>query len=325
MAPSVYVTRIIPEEGLSLLRRHCGTVDVYEGDGAVPRDELLTRIGGRHGILCLLSDRVDAELLDAAGPQLKGVANYAVGYDNVDLAEATRRGIPVTNTPGVLTETTADLAWTLMLAAARRVGEADRFVRSGAWDGWEPMQMLGVDVQGKTLGIVGAGRIGSAVARRSQGFAMRVLYCDVQARPEMESACGARRVGIEDLLAESDFVSLHLPLTDSTRHLIDERALRLVKPTAVLVNTSRGAVIDEAALVAALRSGSIFAAGLDVYEDEPALKPGLAELDNVVLLPHVGSGSRETRANMAQMAAENLIAMLQGQRPESCVNPEALG
>jgi glyoxylate reductase len=323
MAWNVYVTRRIPESGLDILRRVCGTVDIYEGEAPLPRDELLRAVRGRHGILCLLSDRIDAEVMDAAGPQLRGIANYAVGYDNVDVAEATRRRIPVSNTPGVLTETTADLAWSLLMSAARRIAESDRFVRSGKWQGWGPMQMLGVDVYGKTLGLVGAGRIGQAMARRAIGFDMRVLYHDVS-RCEAIEKSGARMVTLDDLLRESDFVSLHVPLTLQTRHMIGRRELRMMKKTAVLVNTSRGAVVDETALVAALRDGVIFAAGLDVYEDEPRLKPGLAELDNVVLAPHIGSGSRETRQKMAEMAAENLAAMLQGKRPPNCVNPDAL-
>ena len=325
MGWNVYVTRKLPKDGLDVLRRNCGTVEVFDGDAAIPRDGLLRAVRGRDGLVCLLTDRIDAAVMDAAGPQLRGIANYAVGCDNVDVAEATRRRIPVSNTPGVLTETTADLAWALMFAAARRIAESDRLVRGGRWRGWEPMQMLGVDVAGKTLGIVGAGRIGDAVARRAVGFRMRVLYHDEVARPELEKACGARRAALDELLREADFVSVHVPLTAATRHLIGAREFGLMRETAVLVNTSRGPVVDEAALVEALRAGRIFAAGLDVYEKEPQLAPGLAELDNVVLAPHIGSASRETRARMAVMAATNLVAMLRGERPENCVNPEVLG
>ena len=325
MGWSVYVTRRLPEAGLRMLRRACSQVAVYEGDGAVPQAELLRAVRGRDGLLCLLSDRVDAGVMDAAGAGLKGIAICAVGYDNVDVAAATARGIPVSNTPGVLTETTADLAWALMLAAARRIPESDRLVRSGRWRGWDPLQMLGVDVYGKTLGVVGAGRIGSAVARRATGFGMEVLYFDQQGRPELERTCAARRVSLEELLRESDFVSLHVPLTPQTRHLIGLRELGMMKETAVLVNTSRGPVVDEAALVEALRSGRIFGAGLDVYENEPALAPGLGEFQNVVLAPHIGSASVATRSKMAQMAAGDLLAMLAGRRPASCVNPEVFG
>lgn len=322
MGWNVYVTRQIPDAGLEMLRGACARVDVHEGETAPSRDGLLKAVRGRDGLLCLLSDRIDAAVMDAAGPSLKGVANYAVGYDNVDVAVATARGIPVSNTPGVLTETTADLAWALMVASARRIAESDSFVRSGRWQGWGPKQMLGVDIHGKTLGIVGAGRIGQALGKRAVGFSMKVLYCDVGRCAEMEKACGARRVPLEELLRESDFVSLHVPLTAETQHLIGKRQFELMKETAVLVNTSRGPVVDEAALVEALRSGRIFGAGLDVYEEEPKLKPGLAELENVVLVPHIGSGSVETRQKMAEMAAANLLAMLKGQRPENCVNPE---
>jgi len=322
---NVYVTREIPDAGLALLAGACERMDVHGGEGPPSREELLAGVKGRDGVLCLLSDRIDAEVLDAAGAGLKGVANYAVGYDNVDVGEATARGIPVSNTPGVLTETTADLAWALLFAAARRIAESDRLVRSGAWKGWGPKQMLGVDVHGKVLGIVGAGRIGCALARRSVGFGMRVLYHDAEARPELEAACGGRLVSLEELLAQADFVSLHVPLTDATRHLVGAPELKAMKATAVLVNTSRGPVVDEAALVEALRAGEIFAAGLDVYEDEPALATGLREAPNVVLAPHIGSGSVETRQKMAEMAATNLVAMLRGERPPNCVNPEVLG
>jgi len=322
---SVYVTRRIPDEGLALLREHCDAVEVHAGEGPPSRRDLLTGVKGRDGLLCLLSDRIDAEVFDTAGPQLRAVANYAVGYDNIDVAEATRRRIPVSNTPGVLTETTGDLAWALMFAAARRVVEGDRMVRSGGWGGWGPMQLLGVDVWGSTLGVVGGGRIGAAVARRAAGFRMEVLYCDPRPCPELEAECGARRLPLDELLGEADFVSLHVPLTDETRHMIGARELRLMKRTAVLVNTSRGPVIDEAALADALRDGRIFAAGLDVYEREPALAPGLADLGNVVLLPHLGSATGRTRGRMARMAAGGLLAMLRSECPPNCVNPEVLG
>ncbi|HHW26387.1 MAG TPA: D-glycerate dehydrogenase, partial [Firmicutes bacterium] len=258
-------------------------------------------------------------------PRLKVVANMAVGYDNIDVAECTRRGIVVTNTPGVLTETTADLAFALILAAARRVTEAERYLRQGQWKTWSPMLLTGVDVHGATLGIVGLGRIGEAVARRARGFSMRVLYANRSARPEVEAALGIERRGLDELLKSSDFVSIHVPLNDSTRHLIGERELNLMKPTAVLVNTSRGPVVNERDLYRALKDRRIFAAGLDVFDTEPIRSDNpLLELDNVVLLPHIGSASIATRTQMAVMAARNLTQVLAGQTPQNPVNPEAL-
>ncbi len=323
----VYVTRRLPEPGMSMLAT-LGRVEVNPHDRPLTRAELLEAVRGRDGLVTLLTDQIDAEVMDAAGPRLRVISNYAVGFNNIDVAEATRRGVLVCNTPGVLTETTADLAWALIMAVARRIVEADAFMRSGRFEamgGWSPTLLLGSDVHGKTLGIVGFGRIGEAVARRARGFDMRVLYHDVRRRPADEE----RRLGVEyrdldDLLRESDFVSLHVDLNASTRHLIDARALSLMKPTAYLINTSRGPVVDEAALVAALREGRIAGAGLDVFEDEPRMAPGLAELSNVVVLPHIASASIETRARMAEMAAANLIAALSGQRPAHVVNPEVL-
>lgn len=325
MTGDVYVTRRIPEAGLERLRSALGAVRVHDADEPPARGALLDAVRGCAGVLAMLSDRVDAELLDAAGPGLRVVANYAVGYDNADLAACAARGVWVSNTPDVLTDATADLAWALLLAAARRVVEADRLARSGRWTGWAPMQMLGAAVAGRTLGVVGAGRIGGAVARRSAGFGMRVLYCDERPRPELERELGAERAELDALLERSDFVSLHVPLAPGTRGLIGARALARMKPGAILVNTSRGAVVDEAALVEALRAGRIGGAGLDVYADEPRLAPGLAALDNVVVLPHVGSATREARSRMAEVAAENLIAGVRGHRPPNCVNPEARG
>ncbi len=322
MVWNVYVTRSIPEPGLSILRRGCQTVEVNPRDAILTRAELLAAAPGRDGLLCMGQDRVDAALLDAAGQRLRAVANYAVGYDNVDVAELTRRGIGFSNTPDVLTEATADLAWALVMAAARRIAGGDRFVRAGRWTGWSPLQMLGLDVAGKVLGIVGAGRIGSAVARRAQGFGMQLLYFNRSARPELERECHAARVPLDELLRRSDFVSIHLPLTEETRHAIGRRELALMKPTAVLVNTSRGPLVDEAALADALREGRIAAAGLDVFEQEPRVHPALLELENVVLVPHVGSATRETRSRMAEVAANCLVAMLRGECPPQCVNPE---
>jgi len=321
MECDVFITREIPKEAIELLRASCQTVEVHRGESLLTREELIEKVCGRDGILCCLTERIDADVLDAA-KGIKGLANMAVGYDNIDLAGATERGIPVSNTPGVLTDATADLAWALIFSVARRVVEADKFTRAGKFRAWGPMMFLGGDITGKTLGIVGAGRIGTAVALRSKGFDMKVLYNDLAANALLERELGACRVALDELLTESDFVSLHVNLTAETRHLIGERELTLMKPTAYIINTSRGPIIDEEALVKALQRGQIAGAGLDVYEDEPRLRRGLAELDNVVLLSHIGSASIATRTKMAVMAAENLLAMLKGERAPNCVNPE---
>lgn len=321
--PRVFVARVIPDEGLDPLRAAC-EVDLWEDELPPPRAELLRRVAGADGLLALLTDRVDDELLDAAGPGLRVVSNYAVGFDNVDVPACTRRRIPVGNTPGVLTETTADLAWTLLMAAARRVAEGDRYVRAGRWKTWGPLLLLGPDVHGATLGIVGFGRIGQAVARRAAGFGMRILYHDVSRVPEdVERELGATFVALPELLAAADFVSLHVNLTPETRNLIDAAALRSMKPMAVLVNTSRGPVVDSEALTEALRAGEIWAAALDVTDPEPlpADHP-LIGLDNCVVVPHIASASRATRGKMAVMAAANLLAGLRGERLPTPVNPE---
>jgi glyoxylate reductase len=324
--PRVLVTRIIPDEGLRPLREAC-RVDLWEDELPPPREELLRRVAGVDGLLALLTDRVDDELLDAAGPQLRVVSNYAVGFDNVDVPACTRRGVAVGNTPGVLTETTADLAWALLMAAARRIPEADRYVREGRWRTWGPMTLLGPDVHGATLGIVGFGRIGQAVARRASGFGMRILYHDVHRLPrEVESAAGAAYTPLPSLLAESDFVSLHVNLTPETHHLIDAAALRSMKPDAVLVNTARGPVVDTDALADALAAGTIWAAALDVTDPEPlpADHP-LVTSERCLVVPHIASASRVTRARMASMAAANLLAGLRGEPLPTAVNPEVAG
>jgi lactate dehydrogenase-like 2-hydroxyacid dehydrogenase len=321
--PRVLVTRRIPEAPLELLRAHCA-VEVNPEDRPLSRPELLEAVRDRDGVLCLLTDRVDGEIFDAASPRCRIFANYAVGFDNLDLAAAIERAIPVTNTPDVLTDATADLAWTLILATARRVVEADRFLRSGAFEGWGPLLLLGRAVAGKTLGIVGAGRIGRAVARRALGFGMRIFYYDSAPIPAFETETGAVPVDNATLLAESDVLSLHVPLLPETRHWIGEAELRAMKPEAVLVNTSRGAVVDEAALARALRERWIFGAGLDVYEGEPRVDPGLIGLDNAVLLPHVASATEEAREAMGFVAVRNILAALRGERPGNCVNPETL-
>jgi len=322
------VTRQIPEEGLSLIRE-CYEVEVWDRYTPPPREVLLEKAREVDALVTLLTDRVDRELLDSA-PRLRIVAQYAVGFDNIDVEHATRRGVYVTNTPGVLTDATADLTWALLLAAARRVVEADRFVRSGEWwrtgTGWHPMMMLGFHVTGKTLGIIGMGRIGQAVARRARGFNMRILYYQRHRLPEdVERELGAQYVDLETLLRESDFVSIHVPLTPETRRMIGERELRMMKRTAILINTARGAVVDEEALVRALREGWIAAAALDVFEREP-LPPDhpLTKLDNVVLAPHIGSATRETRAAMARLVAENLLAFYRGEVPPTLVNREVV-
>ena len=319
----MFVARVIPDEGLDPVREAC-ELDLWTDELPPPRDELLRRVAGTEGLLTLLTDRVDAELLDAAGPQLKVVSNYAVGFDNLDIPELTRRGIPAGNTPGVLTETTADLAFALMMAAARRIDEGSRYVRDGRWKTWGPMLLMGVDLHGATLGIVGFGRIGREMAKRASGFGMRVLYHDVHpATPDEELALNARQVEMDELLASSDMVSLHTNLTDETRHLIDATALARMKPTAILVNTSRGPVVDQAALYEALRDGQIFAAALDVTDPEPmAPDDPLLTCENCLVVPHIASASRVTRGKMAAIAAANLLAGLRGDPLPSCVNPE---
>jgi len=272
----------------------------------------------------LLTDPIDGEIMDAL-PTVKIFANYAVGFNNIDVEAATKRKVAITNTPGVLTDTTADFAWTLLMAAGRRLVEADKYCRAGKYEGWGPMLFLGHDIHHKTLGIVGMGRIGQAVARRAHGFEMKILYTDeFRLPPEKEQELRATFVSLEQLLKESDFVSLHVPLMASTKHLIGKKQLEMMKKTAVLVNTSRGPVVDERALVEALKNQTIFAAGLDVYEEEPRLAPGLADLDNVTIPPHIASASIDTRAKMATMAASNIIAFFKGEKPPNIVNPEVL-
>lgn len=322
MRPRILVTQEVPEEGLEALRKEGDVVFCPDPERPPSRQELLEAVEHADALLCLLTEVVDMELMEAA-PWLAIIANMAVGYDNIDVAEATARRIPVTNTPGVLTETTADLAWALLLAVARRVAEGDRYVRAGRFKVWRPTLLLGEDIHGKTLGIVGMGRIGTAVARRARGFDMMVLYHN-RHRVEwtLESDLGARCVPLDRLLRTSDFVMLHTPYGPETHHLIGPRELALMKPTAYLVNAARGPLVDEVALVAALRGGRPAGASLDVYEREPEMTPGLADLDNVVLTPHIGSASRETRTRMALMAAENIVAALRGKRPPNIVNPD---
>jgi glyoxylate reductase len=320
--PRVFVTRAIPEGGLRLIRESCDA-DIWPEEVPPSRELLLTKVQGVEGLLCLLTDEIDAELMDAAGAGLRVISNYAVGYDNVDVAAATARGIPVGNTPGVLTETTADMAFALLMAAARRIVEAAEYVKAGKWRTWGPTLMLGHDIHDATLGIVGMGRIGTEVARRAAGFNMRVIYfdphCDPGKAPFIDVGL---RCGLDELLAESDFVSLHVPLTEETQHLIDARALAKMKSTAVLINTSRGPVVDTDALYDALAAGQIAYAALDVTDPEPLpVDHRLLSLDNCLVVPHIASASWATRTKMATMAAENLMAGLRGERLPNCVNP----
>lgn len=318
----VFVTRKIPGRGMELLRREFGAVDINELDRPLSPEELEGEVAGRRAVLCMLHDKVDGHLL-AAAADCQIFANYAVGFDNVDVAKATRRGILVSNTPGVLTDATADLAWTLLMAAGRRVLEGDTLVRSGRWRGWKPTQLLGADLFGQTLGIVGAGRIGTAVAMRSRGWDMNVLYVDEQPNRKLEAELGATRVSLDILLRQSDFVSLHVSLNEKTRGMIGAGEFATMKDSAVLVNTSRGTVLDEAALVSALKSGQIAGAGLDVYAHEPRLPAGLAELENVVLLPHVGSATIRARGRMSELAAGAIVGALKGDIAPNVINPEA--
>ncbi|MFH1774383.1 MAG: D-glycerate dehydrogenase [Methanobacteriota archaeon] len=313
----VFVTWRIPEEGLDVLRKEA-SVEVNPHDRALSKIELVEGVKEKDGLLCLLTDRIDAEVMDAS-PNLKVISNYAVGYDNIDLKAATRRGIVVTNTPEVLTETTADFAWALLMACARRVAEADRFTKEGKFRGWSPTLLTGRDIYGKTLGIIGLGRIGSAVGRRGKGFDMKLLYTGPTRKKKLEGGLGIKYVSKEELLRESDFVSLHVPLLPTTHHLIGRKELKLMKPSAYLINTSRGPVVDESALVEALKNRIIAGAGLDVYEKEPELAEGLMQLDNVVLSPHIASATIETRSKMAVVAAQNILAALKG-IPTNVVN-----
>ncbi|NOQ97860.1 MAG: D-glycerate dehydrogenase [Calditrichae bacterium] len=317
----VFLSRRIPEPGIRYLKDAGLEVEVYAKDQAVTRQELLEMISQYDALLSLLTEQVDEELLEKAG-KLKIVANYAVGYNNIDIAACTQRGIAVTNTPEVLTEATADLTFTLILAVAKRIVEGDDLTRRGLFKGWGPLLLLGADVSGKILGIVGVGRIGSAVARRATGFDMKILYHDTKQNNELEKKYEAKFVSLDELLEKSDFISLHVPLNENTRHMINMNRLRQMKTGAYLINTSRGPVVDENALVTALREKIIAGAGLDVFEEEPLLAPGLTELPNTVLLPHIASATVETRTKMALMAAENIVSMAQGKIPPNILNKE---
>lgn len=315
MVSTVVITRPLPEPGPAGLEAAGLRVVANDEDRPLEPGELGRLLADAAGVICMLSDRIDGFVLDGA-PRLRVVANFAVGFDNIDVAAARARGVEVTTTPGVLTDATADLTWALMLAASRRLGEGERLVRSGQWQGWSPRQLLGRPVAGRQLGIVGLGAIGQAVAARAQGFRMDVVYTNRRRLPvATEAALGVRAVSLDELLSTSDIVSLHAPLNADSRHLIDARALTLMKPTAVLVNTGRGPLIDEAALVAALDTGEIAAAGLDVFEAEPVVHPGLLDRDDVVLAPHLGSATTVARAEMVTLCVENVLRVLDGRGP----------
>src|SRR4029453_9350820 len=323
--PAVLVTRGVPERVRRHLAERC-RLEVWEDEGVMPRAELLDRVAGKAGLVAMLTDRVDGELLDRAGPELRVVANYAVGHDNLDPEGCTARGVRAANPPDVVAEATADLAWALLLAAARRVAEGDRFLRARRPWVWGPEFFLGFEVHGKTLGVIGLGRIGRAVVRRATGFGMAVRYTARHRLPAAEEAAlGVAWRELDELLAEADFVSIHTGLSAATRHLIGAERLARMKPTAVLVNTARGPIVDEAALAAALAAGELGAAGLDVFEREPEVPPGLLGLDNVTIVPHLGTSTLETRVAMGMTAADNLLAALEGRRPPNLLHPDALG
>jgi glyoxylate reductase len=320
----VYITRQLPERGLEKMRKYLD-IEVWPEYAPPPKKVIIERAKSIDALATLLSDKIDTEVFDA-GPRLKIVSQLAVGFDNIDIPEATRRGIYVTNTPEVLTDTTADFAWALLMAVARRVVEADRYVRTGQWKvGWHPDMMAGRDIHEATIGIVGAGRIGYAVAKRARGFDMKILFYDVVPRPEMEKDFGARRVDVDELFKKADFVSIHVPLMKETYHLVNEDKLKLMKKTAYLINNSRGPVVDEKALHKALKEGWIAGAGLDVFEQEPTpTNNPLLKFDNIVVAPHISSATLETRSKMAEMVADNLIFFFEGRKPPNLVNPDVM-
>jgi len=319
--PKIFLTRELPPESMRILSE-AAELTYNQEDRVLSKQEIIRGVRDADGLLCLLTDSIDEDILEAA-PNLKVVANFAVGFNNIDVAAATRRRIPVTNTPGVLTDSTADMAWALLMDAARRLSEGDRLVRTRQWTGWGPLQLLGADITGATLGIIGLGRIGQALARRARGFEMRVCYWNRTRLSEQEEReLGVQYCSMDTLLGESDFLSLHVALNDETHHLIGASELGRMKPNAILINTARGPIVDEAALVEALKTGVIAAAGLDVYEREPILERELYDLENVVLAPHLGSATIGTRTKMGNMAVENCLLACQGQRPINLVNGE---
>ncbi len=319
MKKKIFVTREIPQIGIDILHRHY-EVEIFPEKRPITKEEMISGAKDCDGLLPLLTDKVDAEVMDETG--IKAIANYAVGVDNIDLAAATQRNIPVTNTPGVLTDATADLTWALLLSVSRRIVEADRYLREGNFVGWDSMLYLGGDFSGRTIGIIGLGRIGQAVARRASGFGMNIIYHSTSSHPKLENELGMKKVSLEELLKKSDYVTIHTPYSKKTHHLIGKKEFEIMKPTAYLINTARGKVVKEDDLIVALVTGKIDGAGLDVYYNEPKVGKGLIDLPNVVLLPHIGTASLYTRSKMAIMAAENLHAALCGERPENIVNPE---
>ena len=317
--PKIFITRQIPEKGINMLKEKGWDVAVGP-EGKISREELLKGVKGVEAILSVLTEKIDGEVMEAAGKQLKIIANYAVGYNNIDVAEAKKRGIMVTNTPGVLTDAVAEHTVALLFAIAERIVEADRYTRAGKFKAWGPKLLLGADIKGRILGIVGLGRIGSAVAQRMQdGFEVKIIYYDIKRNEELEKKFNIEYRELDDLLKEADFVSLHTALTDETRHLINAERLKIMKPTAYLINTSRGPIVDEKALLEVLKNKTIAGAALDVFENEPELTPGLIELENAVLTPHIASATEGTRDKMAEMAANNITAALEGQTPPNLV------
>lgn len=316
----VFVTRSIPKKGLDLLKKY-HDVEANPHNRVLSKQEIIDGVKGKDGLLCLLTDAIDKDIIDAE-PGLKMIANYAVGFNNIDVQTASKKRIPVSNTPGVLTDATAEMAWALLFAVSRRIVESDSFTRAGKFKGWDPMLLHGIDISGKTLGVVGAGRIGTSFALKSKGFKMKVLYTNHHRNETLKQELNAEKVSLKTLLQKSDFISIHVPLSDETYHLIGKNELNSMKETAILINTSRGPVVDENALIFALQNKQIFGAGLDVYEHEPLVPKGLMQLDNVVLQPHSASATVNSRTNMAIMAAENMIDGLNGKIPPNCVNPE---
>ncbi|MCF2143036.1 MAG: D-glycerate dehydrogenase [Candidatus Heimdallarchaeota archaeon] len=318
----VFLTRKIPKAALELLPENV-ELTANEENRVLTKEEIIEGVKGKDGLICLLTDKIDEEVIEAAGEQLKIIANYAVGYNNIDVEAATKRKIPVTNTPGVLTETTADLAFGLLMAIGRRIVESDKFTRAGKFKGWGPLLQLGTDIHGKTLGIIGCGRIGSAVARRAKkGFNMKVLYYNNKRNEKLEEELGVEYAPFEELLEKADYVSLHVPLTEKTKHMISEKEFKKMKKTAYLINTSRGAVVNEKELLKALKRKEIAGAALDVYEKEPEITKGLEKMDNVILTAHIGSATKETRTKMGEIAIKNLLQGLRGEKPDNCINKE---
>lgn len=321
---NIYITRKIPEIGLKLIQKECGGYQINPHNRVLKKQELIKAVKDQDALLCLLTDKIDKEVILAAGPKLKVISAYSAGYENIDLKTATDKRIVVTNTPGVLSIATAETAWALMLAAARKIVDGDLFMRKGKFKVWDPLLFLGQEISGKTLGIIGAGRIGTEFGLMSKGFRMNVLYNSNKVNNLLEKEINAKKVSLKTLLKKSELISLHVPLNSKTYHLIGKKEFALMKPTAILINTARGPVVDENALVMALKNKKIFGAALDVYENEPELTLGLSQLPNVVLAAHIGSATTQTREAMARLAAENLILALKKQKPKNCVNPEVL-